>query len=117
MGHSVVASCSCGYESGELMIGGGRSDFQVNCSFPAYCREGDHLVSVNMFDDLMKCPDGHKGIPTPYNDGSLIAKRGQRRVSDWHIRGQSLELTNGAYLCPQCHEFKLTFDFGGTMFD
>ena len=109
MGHSVVASCSCGYESGELMIGGGRSDFQVNCSFPAYCREGDHLVSVNMFDDLMKCPDGHKGNPIPYNDGSLIKDLGTcvaNRDHDDH----PLELTYGAYFCPRCHKFELVFD-------
>ncbi len=113
MGSIAIASCSCGYESGELMIGGGMDSFRHTCTFPAYCREGGHLVTVNMFDEPRRCPDGHKGISVPFNDGSLLEKRGPQVVASWNHQGHTLELTNGAYLCPYCHKCRLTFAWGG----
>ena len=113
MGSIAIASCSCGYQSGDLLIGGGMRSFQNSCCFPALCREGDHLVTVNMFDEPRHCPDGHKGIPTPYNDGSLFEKRGRKVVVNWVHRGHSLELTDGAYLCPNCHKFGLEYSWTG----
>src|SRR5438093_13416736 len=59
MGFTAVASCTCGYESPELLIGCGDS-CDRECLFPAYCTEGGHLVTVNLFDKPLQCPSGHQ---------------------------------------------------------
>lgn len=93
------------------------ASFRDTCHFPAYCADGNHLVTVNMFDSPRRCPEGHKSEPVPYSDKSLLGKIGPRIVASWlHDAGQ-LELTNGKYLCPVCHKHTLTFADGGEMWD
>ena len=119
MGCSVVASCPCGYQSSLLMIGGGMMDFTYSCAFPAYCSEGKHLVTVNMFDKPRRCPDGHLKASIPYNDASLINVPGTIEVTSWKYSDHEPEaqLTDGLYFCPICHAFSLTFIDGGLLWD
>ncbi|MBW1915925.1 MAG: hypothetical protein JRI86_13490 [Deltaproteobacteria bacterium] len=117
MGYSAVASCSCGYESLSLMIGGGLLSFTHFCAFPAYCPEGDHLVTVNMFDKPLSCPDGHKTEPIPYDHDSLVKTLGKEVVASWEYEDLRLEVTDGLYFCPACHNLTLTFSNGDIMWD
>jgi len=110
MGHSVGARCKCGYKEKMLMIGGGKLDFQYNCSHPALCESGKHIATVNLFDKEHRCPDGHPGHPKPYvNTPELQREPGNHRVSQWDDH----ELNDGAYLCPACGEYELHFGHWG----
>ena len=117
MGCTALAACPCGFDSGELFVGQGMSGPDP-CHFPAYCKEGSHLVTVNLIDQPSRCPEGHKTEPVPYNDNSLIDKLGVTVVADWWLDDEThLELTDGTYLCPACQQYTLTFRKGNTMWD
>ena len=119
MGCSAIASCPCGYDSGELMIGGGMRNFHEVCLFPAYCKEGNHLVDINMHEHPRRCSAGHATEPVPYNSQSLIKTIGPEVVAEWGWldEGNHVVLTNGQYFCPACHQYTLTFRDGGIMWD
>ena len=87
--------------------------------FPGYCKEGNHLVDVNMYEHPRRCADGHLAEPVPYNAASLIKTVGPRVVADWNCldKNQHVELTDGSYFCPVCHQFTLTFREGNTQWD
>lgn len=124
MGQIIRASCPCGYKEPILKIGGGMMSFTTRCSFPAYCSAGKpHVVTVNLYDKPLKCTH-HKKPPIPYNDLSLIGKKGRViRVStrigplgdDGHYT--IFELTSGTYLCPACQNFTLKFSAPYVCFD
>lgn len=119
MGCTAIASCPCGYDSGELDIGQGSSGPDP-CYFPAYCKEGNHLVEVNMNAHPRRCPTWHTTEPVPYNDESLIKKIGTKVVVGWGWLDDDpnrLELTDGSYFCPACQQYTLTFREGNTMWD
>jgi hypothetical protein len=119
MGLSVCAACPCGYEPPLLMIGGGMMNFQEFCAFPAYCAEGGHLVTVNMFDDPPRCPRHARAVPRPFDDAELRGDTGGDPVATWTMPGSErhLVLTDGRYLCPKCHGFSLRFSDGGMLWD
>ena len=118
MGCTAIASCPCGYDSGELLIGQGMTGPDP-CYFPAYCKEGDHLVEVNINYDPRCCPAGHKTEPMPYNARPLTKTIGPTVVADWNWLDEKnhLALTDGSYFCPACHQYTLTFREGITMLD
>ena len=117
MGDSAIATCPCGYDSGELMVGCG--DSGPTCFFPAFCKEGNHLVEIDLYEPPLRCPEGHPGDPVPYKEASMVKTLGSRLVVDcnWPIEGQGNELTNGSYFCPACHQFTLTFQEGNALWD
>jgi hypothetical protein len=118
MGCTAIASCPCGYDSGELFIGQGMTGPDP-CHFPAYCKEGNHLVDVNMLDHPRRCPAGHKMEPVPYNAKSLNKEIGLKVVADWNWLDEKnhLVLTDGRYLCPACKQYTLAFREGTMMWD
>ncbi|MEN9502369.1 MAG: hypothetical protein RI964_1654 [Pseudomonadota bacterium] len=70
MGTSAIAACPCGY-SEEFFIGYG----MMNCTtdlFPAYCSEGDHIITANLHYTPLICPDGHKTEPVSYANNSPL---------------------------------------------
>lgn len=118
MGVSAIARCSCGYVTPPLMIGGGMASYRHLCAFPAFCSGGDHLVMVNMFERPLRCPDGHRSEPVPYDSPPLVAERGTTVVASWRLGpDRALELTDGRYLCPACHRESLSFADGGILWD
>lgn len=116
MGCSAIASCPCGYESPPLMIGCGMSSDR-DCLFPAYCIDGGHLITVNLFDIPLQCPDGHRAEPILYDTDTLTKERGKNVVVEWEHDGRPLRLTDGRYLCPACHNGTLTFSDGSILWD
>lgn len=118
MGCTAIASCPCGYDSGELLIGQGMTGPDP-CHFPAYCKEGDHLVTVNTNEEPRRCPARHQTKPLLYNAKSLIKETGMKVVVDWNWLDEEdhLVLTDGSYFCPLCHQYTLTFCEGTMMWD
>lgn len=117
MGCSVLDKCECGYESPLLMIGDEMFSFDTLCNFPAFCAQGDHLVTVNLFEHPILCPDGHKNEPTPYSNAHLKGKTGGNTIASWRYSGHQVELTDGTYFCPSCHQYTLKFSQGDIMWD
>ena len=75
------------------------------------------MVTVNMFDIRLRCPDGHEAAPVPYDDEALVKKLGRKVVADWNVGHLRLRLTDGAYLCPACLGSTLTFAKGNVTWD
>lgn len=114
MGHAVSAECKCGYSVRELLIGGGMIDHHINCAHPALCSAGEHIVTVNLLEKPITCPDGHRGFPSPYcNSPDLQLEPGSQSISQW---GEH-ELNSGKYLCPKCGKYELEFSDTGFLFD
>ncbi len=114
MGHAVDAACRCGYAVAELRIGAGKLNFQTVCEHPALCGQGRHLVTVNLYEAVHHCPDGHADNPLPYAiTPELQATPGSETVSTWG----EFELNDGGYLCPQCGAYTLHFAESGLLFD
>ncbi|KAA6182588.1 hypothetical protein F2Q65_17570 [Thiohalocapsa marina] len=117
MGSSVIATCSaCGYQSEPLMIGGGMADFHALCAFPAYCAKGNHLLTINLFDDPCRCRT-HRAVALPYNDPALVGEAGRNIVVSWNFDNRTAILTDGRYFCPACHQNTLSFADYGLMWD
>jgi len=114
MGHSVDARCVCGYTLDELLIGAGKLNFRTVCAHPALCAQGRHVVTVNLFDAVHPCPDGHSGPVLPYaTTPELQVSPGSESVSTWG----EFELNDGGYRCPQCGGYTLHFSDAGLLFD
>jgi hypothetical protein len=114
MGHMISAACGCGYTAKDLRIGGGMHDFTTNCFHPALCEIGSHIVTVNLKQDPLSCPDGHNDAPKPYTSSpELIGIPGDDHVSDW----QGRKLSNGTYRCPECNQFNMRFSRPHIFFD
>lgn len=118
MGHTVTATCACGFASDHLMIGGGRMNFQTNRSYPARCTTCRDIVTVNLLEEALACPQCDGTEVAPYNRPELLKTPG-REVSNWNMGRAlgNLTLTDGKYLCPKCGKFELSFGRGGTLFD
>jgi hypothetical protein len=53
MGTMVIAICGCGFSSGGVALGGGRSNHLTNCGFPFFCKACKackSLFKANMYD-------------------------------------------------------------------
>jgi hypothetical protein len=98
------------------MIGGGMSNFMEYCAFPAYCAKGNHLMTINLFDNPPRCRK-HRAEPTPYDDAALIGELGENVVASWNYDERTATLTDGYYFCPACHNFTLRFSDYGPMWD
>lgn len=138
MGTIVQASCSCGYKD-EFFIGEGfdakitsqedhnlfkkeihllvmeNKNFSRNWFpyyFPAYCKDGNHIVRIAKNETEFACPDGHKSEPIFYTTKSSL--KGENCAYPQIVdQDGDFCLTNGYYFCPKCHNFTLKFeDFG-----
>lgn len=58
MGSQVCASCTCGYKE-KFTVGGSMSSYRTQSYFPFYCA-GCGLVSVNVSQDELRCPNNKR---------------------------------------------------------
>lgn len=119
MGSAIRAKCECGYDQ-EFLIGGGMSNFEELCLFPCLCRECKAIVSANLLQNPLACPECESKVITPYGQGELCQKGGKKEVASWKLGGNEskrLSLTDGAYYCPPCNSFGLTFEDSGFCWD
>jgi hypothetical protein len=78
MGSILKANCSCGFNSEELFLGGGRLTFETRCMFPCYCGACESLSTSNMFELEVVCADcGEVGVQ-PYDE--MIHPSARKRV-------------------------------------
>jgi hypothetical protein len=112
MGSLVTASCDCGY-SVSLQLGGGMANFEALCLFPVYCHACHALVEANVLDSPIICPGCGGSDVVAYDAPDLIGEPGKQEVFSWHIRGRSLYLSSGCYLCPECQQMRLRFEDAG----
>ena len=114
-GNMVSASCPCGYKAENLLLFGGRANFQTFCAFPVHCQGCPDLTVLNLYADKLTCPKCPGSKAVPYDDPSLIGRRG-KVITGWNTTerlGRALELTDGEYLCPACGKFSLKFQVTG----
>jgi hypothetical protein len=116
-GSIIVANCeACGYDSGNLFLFGGKSNFKTVCQFPGYCPEKKSLVLINLMADRQETPACSGGEPTPYTDPKLIQNPGTRTIASWNLPEpwkKQVILTDGNYFCPNCKTFHLHFRHTG----
>ena len=111
MGRDAIASCECGFTA-TVPIGGGQLDFLTTFYFPALCKKCNGLVRVNLLEKSMSCPKCRSTGVVPYDQPELIKVEGPNRL-EWDDR----YLTDGAYFCPGCGQFTLTFKDVGICWD
>ncbi len=114
MGSQVVAQCLCGLDT-TVLIGGGMLNFETICFWPCFCERCCNVVEGNLLSKQVQCPNCNNPKVIPYDDPTLLAFPGDRKVADWNLRGEFgrvLKLTNGYYKCPKCGEMTLRFNRG-----
>jgi hypothetical protein len=74
MGSQVCASCPCGYKE-TFTVGGSMSSYRTQSYFPFYCT-GCGLVSVNVAQDELRCPNNKRHVITRVENVS-DTKRGE----------------------------------------
>ena len=115
MGSEVIAKCGCGVEA-NILVGGGRLDFQTTCWFPCLCENCENIVKANILEKEPLCPECGYTKLIPYDNYRVVGKLG-RKVVEWNITDKNLVLTNGNYKCPKCKKTTLTFVYSGLHFD
>lgn len=99
MGLSINAECECGFQSGNMLTGGGMLNFETTNYHPCLCRRCRVMFSGNIKQLPVRCFQcGEESIPygtvdseSSFTDGGL-----------W----------NGQYECPQCEKERMTFRMG-----
>lgn len=112
MGLDAIASCECGYTA-TVPVGGGQLDFLTTFYFPALCKKCNGLVTVNLKKKSPSCPKCRSTKVVPYDQAELVKEEGSNQVVEWDDR----HLTDGAYYCPGCSQFTLTFKDAGNRWD
>lgn len=112
MGSMLKPICACGYESDQIPVGGGMSNFNVFCGFPAICAKCKKVVVLNYLEADHHCPTCH-GAVTFYDDPSTHGD-GKMTVFDWNLEdGKKLRLSESQNLCPRCGKKTLKFQHWG----
>lgn len=96
MGLIYNAVCECGYQVGDVFVGGGEDDGED--WHPAFCAEGQHVVAVDRAVEPLACRKP-RHIATPILYGL------DRRVSPV-VSGD----LGGRHLCPRCRTIRLRFE-------
>jgi hypothetical protein len=115
MGTILVASCSCGFASGDFFAGGGMLNFTTYCGAPALCEACGAFSILNYLDANPSCSQC-SGSVRFYNDPALQtpldpAAPARREIFSWQAGGEYgvFQLPHTPYRCPQCHELRMTF--------
>jgi Zn finger protein HypA/HybF involved in hydrogenase expression len=119
MGSSVKAKCPCGFKA-ESMIGGGMLDHLTTCLFPCLCETCKDMVTANLYDEKITCPECNSPGVIPYDDPRLQGDAGTQAVAGWNTSdrlGRELALMDGTYKCPKCGSTTLRFEQGGILWD
>ena len=115
MGSIVSAHCECGYESGEMPLGGGMINFTTQCNVPHYCGECKILFIANLFEKKVLCPECRQEKVIVYDD-ERACKREGNEIFSWNIENEIArkgKITDGEYICPNCEKFNLIFLIAG----
>lgn len=112
MGGILSAKCKCGFNAGDLYLGGGRQNFSSVCSAPAMCASCQKFSVLNYIAKRPRCPSCRRSV-TFYNDESLRVGDGDgRAILEWRVFKAGVDkfvLPNTTYKCPSCGEMRLRF--------
>ena len=103
MGSMYSASCECGF-SRTVRVGGGMRDHRTNSAFPFYCGHCG-MVSVNISQDQLICPQCESLDVIPYGDQRITETSGAYKSVQW---GNYASASSGN-LCPDCHKKTMKF--------
>ncbi|MBN2224701.1 MAG: hypothetical protein JW765_08530 [Deltaproteobacteria bacterium] len=115
MGIILRGLCGCGYDTGDMFIGGGFTNFMDTCNAPAVCLQCSELVIRNYAKRGSARCHACRSSLTFYDDSSLHDPSPENEVSDylfvWRISGKNeyFKLPDTNYLCPKCRNMTLVF--------
>jgi len=104
MGTNTKAFCQCRYASSDILIGGGKLNFQYTDYYPCLCIDCEDVVEVNL-KGILNCPNCNGANIIPYDDERL---RGEYKEPEIHINCNH-DVSNGFYYCPKCKKMTLKF--------
>lgn len=119
MGSSIRATCQCGFED-DAVVGAGMLDFEEHCAFPGFCTACRSLITLDLLEPRVQCPDCGSSKVLPYDDPTLNDHSSDEVVESWGAGGRlgrTLELTRSRYFCPRCKRQSMRFEPGDVLFD
>jgi hypothetical protein len=107
MGSLHKASCSCGFET-EVDVGGSRSSFTTNSTFPFHCNKCG-IVDINIRLDKICCPKCFSEHIHQYgkeiaSDLTVIQSHPYARLQNFNYQAYQ-----DGNLCPKCKKYNLVF--------
>lgn len=103
MGQTVIATCKCGYRSGNVVVGHGMIHRDTVDYHPCLCKRCHRIFSGNTKQVVVLCPQcGQEAIPY---------SRGNEPLGAYCLP------FNGQHECPACGEQTLTFGMGMYLWD
>ena len=108
MGTIITAKCNCGFDTGEMYLGGGMvSHTRVN-AFPNYCKDCKSLFVANMYNETIICNKCKSSNTVPYNNADVV-----KNLDEISFTLGEFRLSAKNSLCPECNQFSLEFVFDG----
>ena len=116
MGSIIQAKCRCGFESKEIMAGGGMLNFMNTLKAPALCPNCYTFTIRNYFNKYNYCSKCKSKVIF-YNDKKLWKDKNASQdeldsIFWWNtdmFTDEAFVLPNTIYLCPKCREYKMKF--------
>lgn len=112
MGSQVLAICECGVNK-IINVGGGMRTFREIQHFPFKCNKCNDVVESNILGKPPRCSKCGSIDIVPYNDPSLMVKKGEDIVA----QSFDLKLNDGIYKCARCNQDSLKFESTGLLWD
>ena len=115
MGSMLISQCQCGYESDELMLGGGMMNFIEDCEIPFYCDNCEIVFTRDVlgkldFKKYNKCPKCRKKVQYYGSISEDDFENDDDNVFDWGIEfDKRYYLKNDSYHCPKCKKEEMKF--------
>ncbi|MEA3497266.1 MAG: hypothetical protein U9R42_14660 [Bacteroidota bacterium] len=112
----LKAECGCGYESEELLLGGGFRNFMTECALPFYCDHCETVFTRNILNEFgikkfNRCPKCKRKV-SYYGEirDALLDEEDNDYVFDWRINDfNRYFLLEGHHHCPKCKKDKVKF--------
>lgn len=108
MGVVLRGSCNCGFDSGELYVGGGM--FREGCMAPAVCLDCHALLLLDYEQKKTNCPSCGGKVEF-YNSRTLRKEGNGKIVFSWStLSDKEFRLPSSNLLCPNCMQFEMQFE-------
>ncbi len=119
MGNILRGLCQCGFDTTEIFVGGGFTNFMHTCNAPAICLHCDELLVRNYVErNTARCPRCRNTV-TFYDDPSVEGPWTETGGYDYLVSlriadtGKFFKLADTEHLCPKCKNMTLIFEDKG----
>ena len=115
MGSMFVAQCSCGFESDELLLGGGMMNFTEVCEIAFYCDNCEIVGTINFLTKegkkgYYRCTKCKKRVKYYGEIEENTFKYQEEYLFDWRINNDKRYfLQDKLHYCPKCKKVNLKF--------